>query len=226
MVYDVNAFIADFSARTMKNLNHIENEVYAGASLYEVTQLINSLLGLVVIPVEVYKANRDVFTDYNIENIASESFTKISAIIKRKTEEGKLYCDYKKEKDDNTSLLKVTSFIKHIRNSIAHGGNKGLHFFPVEKNQDILGVYFYDACEYSKLIDGKRTTVYVAEFCVYLSIEDIKELVSAISELFILVEENTNSLRLNIDFSHKERLLNKLLDTQRRKSKLKSTINL
>lgn len=45
-------FIADFTSRTRRNLEYLDNQYEQGASVYPVTQLWNSLLGLVVLPRE------------------------------------------------------------------------------------------------------------------------------------------------------------------------------
>lgn len=49
-------FVIDFVRRTRKNLEFIEDRVEAdpGAELFEVTQLVNSLLGIIVLPREYY----------------------------------------------------------------------------------------------------------------------------------------------------------------------------
>lgn len=45
-------FLGDFAQRTLSNLNVITKEAYINSECYEVTQLINSLLGLIVFPFE------------------------------------------------------------------------------------------------------------------------------------------------------------------------------
>lgn len=45
-------FIADFTSRTRQNLEYLDEQYEQGASVYPVTQLWNSLLGLVVLPRE------------------------------------------------------------------------------------------------------------------------------------------------------------------------------
>lgn len=47
-----NAFLGDFAQRTLKNLQVIENQNTDDAEKFEVTQLVNSLLGLIVFPRE------------------------------------------------------------------------------------------------------------------------------------------------------------------------------
>lgn len=49
--------ISDFAARTLRNLDFVQERVRTGdKSLYDVTQLWNSLLGLIVLPLETDKS--------------------------------------------------------------------------------------------------------------------------------------------------------------------------
>jgi hypothetical protein len=55
-----NEVIADFAWRTKQNLDFIQKGVHGGQEgLFEVTQLWNSLLGLIVLPLETDKKNGD-----------------------------------------------------------------------------------------------------------------------------------------------------------------------
>lgn len=51
---DYQSVIRDFAERTRKNLNFIEQSLENGAEVFEVTQLVNSLLGLLVFPQQHY----------------------------------------------------------------------------------------------------------------------------------------------------------------------------
>lgn len=86
---DYKNFLKDFIERTQKNLKEYHGE-------YEVTQLINSLLGLVTIP-------------------QSWEYSSLDKII----------FDFKEflnnQQDDIYSNMEFKDFIRHIRNGIAHG---------------------------------------------------------------------------------------------------------
>lgn len=56
-------FVSDFAERTLANLDNIEND-NSNSEKYEVTQLINSLLGLIVFPKE-----RNVADDKCVKNL-------------------------------------------------------------------------------------------------------------------------------------------------------------
>ena len=60
--YNYENFIKEFTDRTMENYNRIKNGcIGAQAESYEVTQLINSLFGLLIVPNEKYKYRKFVF---------------------------------------------------------------------------------------------------------------------------------------------------------------------
>lgn len=236
MIYKVDCFVADFAMRTQNNLQHIDDGAcietekdIKDKTFFEVTQLINSLLGLAVIPIEIYKSKKDIFNDEELERISKSAYDKIVHIINKCETNKNLYSDYQYDyKDQNEKKsLKVTSFLRHIRNSIAHGGNEGLHFFPVEKNSEITNIFFYDNyTHYKKNVDRKKNEIEeIEEFCVNLSIGDVRELVLAISDLFSCIEEKYPKSKLNGDFAKKENALRKLLK-HGRIDKSKATITI
>lgn len=76
--YNIEYFLEDFAKRTMENLEIIEyysskrwmdiqGELLKEKKAYEVTQLINSLLGLVLIPMESLKKENDGRITYKNE---------------------------------------------------------------------------------------------------------------------------------------------------------------
>ena len=83
------AFIKDFVIRTKDNIVH-------GDHRYEVTQLINSLVGLLVLPKERYYKN------INDNMIDSQTFCAIRECIQ------------------SNKKLKLVDIVRHMRNAIAH----------------------------------------------------------------------------------------------------------
>ena len=76
--YNIEYFLEDYAKRTMENLEIIEHysstrwmniqgELLKEKKAYEVTQLINSLLGLVLIPMESLKKENDGRITYKNE---------------------------------------------------------------------------------------------------------------------------------------------------------------
>lgn len=165
--YNTEYFISDFSERTQINYKKILNS--RDPDRYEVTQLINSLLGLVVIPSEAYFRRAG-----GIENkkLCREEIKKIDSIVAKCIDEKRYYCDY--------NVLNAIMFIKHIRNSVAHGGDKGLMFYPITDGGDerITSVVFYDE-------DVEKNK----KFCVEMKIGELREFVNATAELYRKIEK-------------------------------------
>lgn len=63
--------IRDFAWRTLKNLESVDRLSYDGAEVYETTQLINSMLGLLVFPRERYL---DSIPKTDLKQLAAEGW--------------------------------------------------------------------------------------------------------------------------------------------------------
>lgn len=178
--YNYENFIKEFTDRTMENYNIIKDG-YIGTQVesYEVTQLINSLFGLLIVPNEKYKYRKNGKGAKENTLKRTESYKEIEQFIERKKGEGCLYNDY-----DEQDQHKVSDFIRHMRNSLSHSGNGGLHFLPIQENKDIEGVIFYDNDEE---YGGKH------QFCLELCNEEIFELAKLISEMYSTIESYKDS---------------------------------
>jgi hypothetical protein len=180
--YNMEQFLGDFAKRTVKNMNYIFNHTEEG-NLFEVTQLINSLLGLIIIPAEAYKRK---VKDVQLKHCAPTEYKNTYNLIKQCVEENRYYCDY--PKNTNTIMRgnehSVVDFITHIRNAVAHGGNKGIHFFPLEEHGRITSVYFYDNDEITK-----NESENVHQFCIKLSVAEVKILAQYISKMYFSFEK-------------------------------------
>lgn len=94
-------FVKDFAFRTKKNLKYIESKKNIGCdSVFEFTQLVNSLLGLLVIPQE-----------RECDRICNN-------FVSQKTCEGLKACI---ERNDYNNECDFTNILRHMRNAIAHG---------------------------------------------------------------------------------------------------------
>ena len=93
------AFIIDFAKRTRANLEFIEAEQKRGGNVFEVTQLANSLLGLLVFPREHYM---DSIPDTPLCELVQQGWPEI------RTTHGRL------PQETLASLMRM------LRNSIAH----------------------------------------------------------------------------------------------------------
>ena len=178
--YNFDNFIKDFSERTIRNMEIIDSTPES----YEVTQVINSLFGLLIVPNERYRFEND--RDNGNERVLEDTkvYKSIYAMIGSLVDEKRLYNDYNDYKD--RFRFRVSGFIKHLRNSLAHSGNKKIHFTPINENKEIKSVIFYDS-------DNGY------EFCTELTIEEIRKLGKMISEMYCEVEarrgRNVHNLR-------------------------------
>lgn len=166
--YNIEYFISDFIKRTDVNLQLIKqfkkdsNE--KKENVYEVTALINSLFGLIIVPFERYK---DVYNS-RLEKSNSSEMEELREFISGLMISDRYYSNYKEK-------TKVREFIRHIRNSLAHSGNSRLLFYPIAERGEIDSVIFYDTGEENGI---------TKEFCVKLTIDEIKELARLISNLY------------------------------------------
>ncbi len=184
--YNIEYFLGDFANRTVENLRYVDLEC-CDKGLFEVTQLINSLLGLIIIPVEAYKKTC-VIDDRKLKATSMEDYEKIEEILDKCKNENRLYCDYQKNQyEKQMQRVCVSKFIGHLRNSVAHGGNNGIHFYPVSGSGNISEIIFYDnnECLKSNIIN---------EFCIKLTLGELRRLVESISNLYCKFEKKDRDI--------------------------------
>lgn len=163
--YNIEYFIADFAKRTLCNLEVIEQikkgHIAPIKKVYEVTQLINSMFGLIVVTYEAIKPYKDkskvedTIRAYNsrvskLKKANIVAYQKLIEFIKDLQKNKRLYNSYgsyEKEIESGDRLLLY--FIEHIRNALSHGGDTGLHFYPVvlyenDDKDEIESVIFED----------------------------------------------------------------------------------
>lgn len=172
--YNYEHFVRDFIYRTRINKNIIQHRYEENPKKkYEVTQLINSLFGLIIVPNEKYKfkRNEEITKEETLEIISEDEYNNILEFIEEIKDSGKYYNTYEDK-------YPVSDFIKHLRNSLAHSGEHGLHFVPLSEAQEITGVIFYDTDRYHN-----------HEFCVELTISEIIDLSEIISDMYSKVDE-------------------------------------
>lgn len=111
-----NELITDFADRTKRNLDFVQKRVRDGdEGLYDVTQLWNSLLGLIVLPLETDQknGNRRIPTTPMTE-LGSQGWPRLT-----------------KNGDDNESLHDL---VWHLRHAVAHAN---VEFVPRSDGQII-----------------------------------------------------------------------------------------
>ncbi len=167
--YNIEYYIKDFAQRTQFNLNYIKLS-HAENGPYEVTQLVNSLFGLIVLPVEEYKG-RPMKPANGKKDEFESAKNQIKEIMETCEKDHRYRCTYG-DRD------KPKGFIKHLRNAVSHSGNEGIHFIPLtEAGENITGIIFYDRMK------DERTDKHL-EFCVDLHISELESIVENATRLY------------------------------------------
>ena len=154
MMYEIESFLDNFAYRIIKNNEIIEENAFILNDGYEITQEVTSLTALLTVCLQKYEERRDIEFDPN-----SPAYGKIEDLINELYADHRLFCNYRVEYSIfHNGKTDVKSFIRHLRNSLAHGGT-GLNFFPVDTGNvnGITDIYLRDT-------DQNRL------FCVKLSV--------------------------------------------------------
>ena len=135
---------------------------------YEVTSLINSLYGLVIMPVEKFNDPSIIQANSKIDQAVQNTINNCK--------QGQRY--YSKDNQENTS-----NFLRHIRNALAHGGNHGIHFYSIGEGQEqqIGGIIFVDYDKYKQKL-----------WCIKLTIQELQNLTKEIYSFFCTTPDSRN----------------------------------
>lgn len=189
---NLKEFTHDYTERTVANYNTIyklyleeienssEEEI---EDTFEVTQLINSLFGILIMPFESVKAlkngqmgannMRDV--NQKMKMVNPVAFEDLSNVIHELKDAHRFYDSYVKDYEDGIAEI---SFVHRLRNSLAHSGNNGLRFFPIgERDQEVSKITSIIFCDEEK--NGKGDS-FVAE----LSVTQVERVVRSLAAIF------------------------------------------
>lgn len=174
----------------------VSTEVLDGAALYEVTQLLNSLMGIAVLPYEMHKeyfqrvdeerqseANRGNGYQENQDSVKScPEYKALLAYIMQLHEDDKWKSTYKRDlQDDHVNENNIVfRFLRHMRNVTCHSGDDAISILPLDDGQVITDVMFYDKFESKDDTANPK----VEEFAMWLSVSELKDLVFKISEFY------------------------------------------
>lgn len=154
---------------------------------FEVTQLLLSIYGMLLVPYEKYKHDPNLTKAKILRELRQTSeYKKLNEKIGELRTDNRYRNTYQSEDQDL-----VYSFIYHLRNSLAH---EGIHFLPLESGQtekiEELLLYDFDAYDQNgkKLYNGLRDAK--ERFCVRLKIVELKEIVIKISEMYSKIQED------------------------------------
>lgn len=187
-MHNVASKLEDAKKKLENNLNSIiASGNIEGDKLYEVTQLINSLMGIAVLPYEMHK---EYFKPVDEDKCAGENkgkklkeiqasirdtepYKNLGKYIKELYENKKWYSKY--ETDLKNGALNeseyVFSFLKHLRNSTCHSGDNAMSILPLSEGLVIEEILFYDHYKDQ-------------EFAMRLSIKEMEELVDLVASFY------------------------------------------
>lgn len=134
--------VKDFAERTLVNIRIIEENVKQGKEAYEVTQLINSLLGLIVFPRE-----RDInqIPEIPLLDLKADGWP----------------CPKFKIFNDRNSVNNLRDLIKFLRNCVAHFN---LEFLLSRGNEiDKIHIWNEISTRQGKKIKVQETTITIEE---------------------------------------------------------------
>ena len=159
--YNYENFVKCFIERTKANSEIINKHAEKDEKSYEITQLINSLFGLLIVPLEKYKDIKD--SDLK----KKKGFNKLHSLINNIK---KIKTTYKCDRD-NKGQLRVYNFIKHFRNALAHLGQDRVLF--IGEGGELVGLIVCD-----------EHTPTEEKFCVELDFETLDKLIEGIVEMY------------------------------------------
>lgn len=149
-----------------------------GDELFEVTQLLNSLMGIAVLPYEMYseifRGNSSTQLELREKIKQSPEFYSLREFIKALYKADKWNSSYSSDINLGDGII-VFSFLRHIRNAVCHSGdNAALSLLPLDDGKVITEVLFYD-----KSIKNPDE-----EFALRLSINDVREMIELIANFY------------------------------------------
>ncbi len=202
--YSSREFSRMFSERTISNYEFIRSTVNnkdkyhtADSELFEVTQLLNSLMGLAVLPYEMHK---DFFSRILQTDIAgfirlsnSLEYKLLTKYIMNLYRDNKWKTSYDSDLRDDGSIDEkkiAIRFLRHIRNAVCHSGNNAISILPLSEGTVIDRVVFYDRIpeKYNFHVRDRNGLQGIErpqpKFAMCLSIEELEKLVYKIADLY------------------------------------------
>lgn len=154
---------------------------------YEVTQLLLSMYGMLIIPYEKYKKTSESRDELPQALQRTANYASIKQKIRELKRVGRYRNTYKKFNDES-----VYQFIRHLRNAVSH---EGIHFLPLTSGQteEIEEIIFYDFI--AEESDGKGNILRYTfkespqRFCVKLSVKELKKFIEQITGMYSQISE-------------------------------------
>lgn len=183
----VDRFIDELATRTIENYDYIKNNC-KNEGLYEVTQLINSLYCLIVVPEEIF-GNKPVagkpilnteFASYEKRLKKYSPYHELAELISKLGEKNRIkYASI----DEYSADSPVSCFLYHMRNALCHDG---IGFLPItnEKNKNEIS----DIIFRTKSMTSNNVT-----FMAVLSVEQLEAIARIIASFYSIVENGKST---------------------------------
>lgn len=181
MNIDTSKFIGELAERTKENYQFIKDKSVQ-EKLYEVTQLINSMYSLLVIPEEIFgvKASGDKNTEFaeQDESICGyESYRRIKGEIVLLRLKGRLFTKQKRY----ARTMPVCSFLYNLRNALCHDG---IGFYPIQTD--------FGGIRKNRITDIVFETKFdddTIKFIAVIDIDTLEKILYAVSDLYVAMEK-------------------------------------
>ena len=186
-----NEFVAELSRRSLANYEHIKERA-EDDKLFEVTQLINSMYCMIVVPEEIFGTKRGERNipkfgtkEKNLKKYHDEYKSVIDILEKLRRLNRLKYVTV----DEYVQYSPVSAFINSLRNALCHDG---IGFLPIQTEyRGKLKNKITDVIFESRSLDSKNVT-----FIAVIDVQTLEDLLKAISSLYWKVEmgkEGSNS---------------------------------
>ncbi len=166
------------------------------AKLYEVTQLLNSLMGIAVLPFEMHKEYFNKKVDENNRSEINknrslseiqdsikgeEGYRELKAFILKLYDEGKWVSTYERDRSEGQidDRVIVFEFLRHLRNAVCHSGENAISILPLLDGKEIEEILFYDSFDLDKNKPNKNE-----EFAMRLTVRELHSLVEKVAMFY------------------------------------------
>ena len=170
----------------LKDLDSTNN--IPGNKLYEVTQLINSMMGIAVLPYEMHKEYFKLISEVkhpedNRDSIREDirsgpEYDDLLNFIRELYRDKKWKTTYKRDLREKNGIREdviVFQFLRHLRNTVCHSGDDAISILPLDDGQVIREVLFYDTLGENEEIE---------EFAMRLTIEEVQKLIRLVADFY------------------------------------------
>ena len=194
LLQDLFSMHGNFEKSAKKAYSSMENR--PPYLYFDGTQLLNSFLGLIVLPYERFK-NISFSRILTLMKKDKEDYTWLEGLIDRlytdtipDDNREFIYSSYNKGKElAPGKSCRVVSFWKHLRNSFAHSGDGSLFFFPIadyEKMKDITHIGFFDQLG-NRFTKGQQMAS--SFFLAKIKLDDVREIAARMDRIIRVLEE-------------------------------------